>query len=88
LRLAGAIEPFPGREPSPKFLHDLISTTKRLQIKALFTEPQLPERPARVMAEAAGIPVYQLDPEGGQEGLRSYSEIILYNARTLSTALK
>jgi zinc transport system substrate-binding protein len=88
LEMAGTIEPFPGREPSPRALHELIKKTRSLGIQAVFTEPQLSPRAAQVIAEAAKLKVYELDPIGGIEGRRSYEEIILYNARTLATALR
>jgi zinc transport system substrate-binding protein len=88
LEMAGTIEPFPGREPSPRALHELITKTRSLDIQAIFTEPQLSARPAQVIAEAANLKVYELDPIGGMEGRQSYEEIILYNARTLANALR
>jgi zinc transport system substrate-binding protein len=88
LEVAGTIELFPGREPSPRALHDLIKKAKSLGIHAVFTEPQLSPRPAQVIAEAANLKLYELDPIGGIEGRRSYEEIILYNARTLATGLQ
>jgi zinc transport system substrate-binding protein len=88
LEMAGTIEPFPGREPSPKALHELIKKVKRLGIGAVFTEPQLSRRPAQVIAEAAGLELYELDPIGGGEGRATYEELILYNAHTLATALR
>lgn len=88
LHLAGYIEPVPGREPSPRTLERLIAKIKRLKVRALFIEPQLPKRPARIIAEAAGLKLYELDPLGGTTGRQSYEEIILYNARTLHDALK
>jgi zinc transport system substrate-binding protein len=88
LEMAGTIEPFPGREPSPRALHELIRKVKTLDIQAIFTEPQLSPRPARVIAEAADLELYELDPIGGGEGRRSYEELILYNAHTLAGALQ
>jgi zinc transport system substrate-binding protein len=88
LEFAGTIEPFPGREPSPRALHELIKKVRNHDIKAVFTEPQLSPRPAQVVAESAGLKLYELDPNGGIEGRRTYEELILYNARTLATALR
>ncbi|MDA8163919.1 MAG: metal ABC transporter substrate-binding protein [Desulfobacteraceae bacterium] len=87
LNLAGLLEPFPGREPSPKTLNALIEKVTRVHARALFTEPQLPSQPAKVLAEAAGLKLYELDPLGGTKGRQSYNDIILYNARTLREAL-
>lgn len=87
LTLGGLIEPFPGREPSPKYLHDLLQQVKSLGVRAVFSEPQLPKRPAQMVAESAKLEVYELDPEGGREGRQTYGELLRYNARVLLQAL-
>ncbi|MDH3360133.1 MAG: metal ABC transporter substrate-binding protein [Desulfobulbaceae bacterium] len=87
LKSAGVVVESPGREPSPKFLVKLVKRIKAEKIKALFTEPQLAKQPAQVLAEAANIPVYEIDPMGGVAGRESYSELLLYNAAVLSKAL-
>ncbi len=88
LRVAGMIEPFPGKEPTPKFLKALIDSAKEQNVRAVFTEPQLPRRPAEVIAEACGLPLRELDPNGGVEGRRTYRELIEYNAAMLKQALQ
>lgn len=88
LKYGGAIEPFPGKEPTPRTIVRLSKKIKSLGVKAIFSEPQLPDSPADVVADEAGVFVYELDPIGAKKQLRSYSEIILYNARTLKIALQ
>lgn len=88
LVLAGVIEPFPGKEPTPRYLKAMIEQVRGAGVKAVFTEPQLPSRPAEVIAEAAGVPVYTLDPIGGGEGRAALADLLLYNARILREALK
>ncbi|MBI3735894.1 hypothetical protein HY256_05215, partial [Candidatus Sumerlaeota bacterium] len=44
--------------------------------------------PAEALAEAAGAKIAELDPNGGMEGRRAYSDLILYNANSLAEALK
>lgn len=92
LLLAGVVEPFAGREPTPKKLKNLVETMKRLQINAIFTEPQLSRRPVEVLAEAASekpraISVYELDPLGGNKDRSSLEQLLRYNAATLLRAL-
>lgn len=87
LRSAGVVIEAPGREPSPKFLFMLVKRIKEEKIRALFTEPQLAAQPAQVLAESAGIPVYELDPIGGVSGRESYPGLLLYNGVTLAKAL-
>lgn len=76
LREAGAIEPVPGREPSPRELAALIATVKRAGLTTLFTEPQFPASAARVVARDAGLAIATLDPIGGTPGSASYVETL------------
>lgn len=87
LEIAGSVEPSPGKEATPRYLQQVVSSLRTHQIRALFTEPQLSPRPAEAVAEASGLPLFQLDPLGGIDGRRSYGDLIRYNARTLRTAL-
>jgi ABC-type Zn uptake system ZnuABC Zn-binding protein ZnuA len=88
LVLAGVIESSPGKEPTPRSLTAMVKTVRDARVKVVFTEPQLPARPAEALAEAAGIRVATLDPLGGVPGRRTYAEIIRYNARVLREALQ
>ena len=88
LHSAGVVVEAPGREPSPKFLFKLVKRIKKEKIKALFTEPQLAKQPAQVIAEAADITVYEIDPIGGVPGRESYFDLLLYNGVALTKALR
>ncbi len=85
---AGAIEEFPGSEPSPKYIAELVKRIEGTGARAVFTEPQLPEAPAKTISEAAGVPLYTLDPVGGVKGRKSYSDLMIYNAKVLKKALR
>lgn len=85
---AGAIETSPGKEPSPKYLNDLIKKINDAGAKAIFTEPQLSREPAEAIAESATVLLFELDPIGGVEGRNTYTDLIIYNARILRKALK
>jgi zinc transport system substrate-binding protein len=87
--LAGVIEQFPGKEPSPKYLQQLIGQIKAQHIRAIFTETLLPRQPAEVIAEGTGVPVLELDPACGDSGhiYTDYRDWLLYNARILRQAL-
>jgi ABC-type Zn uptake system ZnuABC Zn-binding protein ZnuA len=83
------IEPFPGREPSPRYLAEALRLIEASGAKAIFSERQLPSRPAEIVAESAGVALYVLDPEGG--GLRedeTYQDLMRYNAHTIAEALR
>ncbi|MDA3844298.1 MAG: metal ABC transporter substrate-binding protein [Candidatus Kapabacteria bacterium] len=84
---AGAIETSPGKEPTMKTTARIIKKIKASGTKALFTEPQLPKGPAKVIAEAANLKIFVLDPVGGDKGKKKYSDLILYNAKVFARAL-
>jgi ABC-type Zn uptake system ZnuABC Zn-binding protein ZnuA len=87
LELGGLVEPAPGKEPTPRSMLELIEIAQERRIKAIFTEPQLPEEPVRVLAEETGLPVFTLDPLGGVPGRMTYEELTRYNAETIAKAL-
>jgi zinc transport system substrate-binding protein len=62
LETIGVIEPFPGKEPSAAYLRELVGLMRAWQIDTIFAEPQLPDRPARVIAREIGGRVERLDP--------------------------
>ena len=66
----------------------MVEIVKKEKVKAIFTHPQLPDRAAKLLAEASGIRVYQLDPIGGVEGTETYEQLLLYNTEVLKEALK
>lgn len=87
LNLTGLINPYPNRESSPKYLVNILRDIKKSGAKAIFKERQLPVKTTTVIAEAAGVEVYELDPLGGGEDTATYGEMLLYNARTINKAL-
>jgi zinc transport system substrate-binding protein len=86
--LLGIVEIAPGTEPTLKEMRSYIRLVKENAVKAIFTHPQLSDRPARLVGEATGIRVIELDPLGGVPGRRSYKELISYNAQRIAGALK
>lgn len=84
----GSIEMSPGKEPSPKYIADLVKRINDSGTKAIFSEPQLPVEPAKILGEAAKVNVLMLDPYGGVKGRETYSELIMYNARLLASSLR
>lgn len=51
----------PGKEPAPRAIQKIIKTVQKKNIPAIFTLPQLSQRPSRIVAEATGIKVFTLD---------------------------
>ncbi len=88
LDLVVEIEPFPGREPSPAYLREALGLVRASGATAIFTEPQLSRRPAEVVAEEAGVSLFEIDPKGGFPGRETYQDLMRYNARTVAEALR
>ena len=86
LATAGIIEPSPGKEPSPKYLQELAARMEEADAFAVATEPQMPEGPAKSLAENTGLPLITLDPLGGGEGRDTYSALLEFNAAALAGA--
>ena len=87
LDLVVEIEPAPGREPSPAYIAEALELIQGSGAKAIFSEVQLSARPAEVVAESAGLPLYILDPLGGGAETESYAELMRYNVGVLQEAL-
>jgi zinc transport system substrate-binding protein len=88
LTIAAVVEPFPGKEPTPKYVNVVLKAIEAKKPAALFSEPQLDKRPAQVIAEQAKLPLFELDPVGGGGALDSYEKLLLANTETLEKALK
>lgn len=86
--VTGSLEISPGSQPTPKDIKKLLDLVKQENVKAIFTHKQHSDKPAKVLAESAGINEYELDPIGGVKGRLSYEEIILYNLKIIREALK
>lgn len=86
LEQAAVIEEWPGKEPSPSKIKEIVQTAKRLKARAIFAEPQLSPKAAQVVAEEAGAKVLILNPLGGPSG--GYIETMLDNVAQMEKALK
>lgn len=84
---AATIEESPGREPSPKVIRNAIDVARRLNAKAVFTEPQMSPKAAQVVAEEAGAKVLLLDAFGKPPDY-SYIEAMQSNIETMAEALR
>ncbi len=61
---AAVIETTPGREPSPGEIAAIVQTVKKTHAHAVFAEPQLSQKAARVIAAETGVQVFLLNPQG------------------------
>jgi zinc transport system substrate-binding protein len=90
LRQLAAVEPFPGKEPSAKYIAALISLAKKDGVTTIFAEPQLSAKAAQVIAAELKGKVLLLDPVGGETvpGRNSYLELMRYNLLTIERGMK
>lgn len=88
LNQVAVLEPFPGREPSPRYLKDVITTIRSTGARAVFTEPQVSDRLAAVVAKEAKVPIFEIDALGGLPGRMTYEELFLHDLDVLTGALQ
>lgn len=88
LNYAGAIEEYPGKEPTPKTIAMLAKKVKASGAKSVFNEPQLSIKSINAIAKASGAKVELLDPNGGENGRFTYFELMRFNAFQLVNSLK
>ena len=62
LLVAGVIEEFPGKEPSAAYLRALVDTMRKLKQRVIFSEPELSDSAAKIIAQEVGGHVERLDP--------------------------
>ena len=89
LKEVGVIEATPGREPTPRHLIKIIRAVRKYNIKAIFSEPQLNQRAAEVIAREANIPILILDPIGGREPYGTdYIALMKHNLSIMEKAMR
>ncbi len=90
LEEVAAVEEFPGKEPSARWMAELIKLAARYEIKVLFAEPQLGGNTAEVIAQEIGGEVLILDPLGGPgiPGRDNYFALLHYNTEILARAME
>jgi zinc transport system substrate-binding protein len=90
LQEIAAVEESPGKEPSGKWLAELVKLSEDHKINVIFAEPQLNSKAAEVMAKEINGRVFFLDPLGGKglSGRESYLELMRYNTKIFEEALR
>lgn len=90
IRDVGAIEPFPGKEPSAADLAALIATARANNVRAIFAEPEFSPKLAKALADGAGIKtvtdLYD-DSLGQAPDLRTYEGMMRHDVNTIVQAL-
>lgn len=88
IEIAGVIEHEPGEEPGTREIAQTCDLVKELGIRALFVEPQYPQKAAETIARETGAGLFTLDPVvSGDNSKESYEHVMRENARVLLEAL-
>lgn len=87
LDILAVIEPYPGSQPSGAYVNQVLEVIKKKKVPALFSEPQLDPRPAKVLSDEAKIPLGVLDPVGGGPETDSYEKMIRFDVTQLEKHL-
>ena len=87
LEVAAVFEPYPGREPGPRFVVAFQQKVRATGVRVVFSEPQLSVDAIRPIARDLGVAISVLDPLGGLPGREGYLEAMLFNARQVAAAL-
>jgi zinc transport system substrate-binding protein len=90
LRQVAAVEPFPGKEPSARYIAALVSLARKDHVTTIFAEPQLSSKTARVIANELNGQVLLLDPLGGENipGRNGYIALMRYNLSVIARGMK
>ncbi len=67
LKQAAVIEEFPGTQPSPQYIQQVVTIIRTQEIPAIFAEPEFNPQAAQVIAQESGAKVYTINPEGGAD---------------------
>lgn len=89
LNQVAVLQETPGKEPSPRYLAQVVTLVKAKGIKALFIEPQFSPRLAQALAADLGLELLTLDPlETGELRPDYYEEVMRRNTANLARALR
>ncbi len=87
---ARVITPFPGKEPSARYLETLARQARQESLRVLFTEPQISPKAAQVLAREIGGQVFLLDPLGSPSDPTrdTYLKVLRFNLAQLLKGLQ
>lgn len=88
LEVVATFEPYPGLEPSPRFVIEFQKKIQAAAVRVVFTEPQLSIDALRPIARDLGVTLAVLDPIGGLPGRETYLELLLFDARAVAAAMR
>lgn len=79
ISMAGSVQSSPGKEPTPKQLSQLGAAIKAHKIRAIFVEPQMDRRSAKVLAQEFKLQIIELDPLGHSFKAQRITDLIFNN---------
>lgn len=83
ISIAASFEPFPGKEPTPRYLQALADTIDELALTTIFMEPQLSQTSIKQFVQDNELNIGVLDSIGGVPGRMDYIALIDYNVHTV-----
>jgi len=86
LKSTATIEEFPGKEPSPKYVKELIDLIREEQVSIIFTEPQFSPKLVNTLKQELDIYVAELDPIGGELSKEGYEKTLRKNLEEMLKA--
>lgn len=86
-QVIATIEPFPGKEPSAKYVARVVKAIRAAKVKAVFAEPTLPQNAAQALADSAGVRLAVIAPEGDAK-ISDYYQMMRNNAQVLLKYLR
>lgn len=87
LRVVAVFEPYPGREPGPRFVRDFERKIRQAHVRAVFAEPQLSVDLLKPVVKDLGVRLSVLDPLGGASGRDTFVDLMRFNARQIVESL-
>jgi zinc transport system substrate-binding protein len=87
LEIVAVFQASPGREPAPRDLQKIYAVARKYAVRAIFSEPQLPQESLEPLVHDLGLNMVVLDPLGGAVPGDSYAGLLRRNARAIRDAL-
>lgn len=89
LKQTAFLQTFPGQQPSPEHIANVINTIKDKKINVIFTEPQISHKIINTIAADLNLKVYSLDTlETGELSAGWYEDRMRANLSVLEAALQ
>ena len=86
IKMVDVLEPFPGQEPTPTLISDIIKNAQGDNPVGIMVEPMVSSKPAEVVSNELNIPIIHVDPLG-QQG-EGYIELMERNTKAIIDATR